>query len=145
MKVYVASSWRNEYQQSVVATLRGAGHEVYDFKNPPGRTGFGWSSIDPNWKNWTVDEYRAALTTELAADGFNSDFQGMETADACVLVLPCGRSAHIEAGWFTGKGRPLHVLVPDDAGEAELMYLLAGDPRNHLHSSMDDLLKALAA
>ena len=35
MKTYVASSWRNSHQQSVVHVLRTAGHEVYDFRNPP--------------------------------------------------------------------------------------------------------------
>ena len=34
-KIYVASSWRNVFQQDVVAILRDLGHEVYDFKNPP--------------------------------------------------------------------------------------------------------------
>ena len=34
MKIYVASSWRNAQQPAVVARLREAGHEVYDFRNP---------------------------------------------------------------------------------------------------------------
>lgn len=34
-KIYVASSWRNVFQQDVVGILRDLGHEVYDFKNPP--------------------------------------------------------------------------------------------------------------
>lgn len=33
-KIYVASSWRNPFQQEVVNILRDLGHEVYDFKNP---------------------------------------------------------------------------------------------------------------
>ena len=33
-KIYVASSWRNPYQPEVVAALKKAGHEVYDFRNP---------------------------------------------------------------------------------------------------------------
>lgn len=36
MKIYVASSWRNTFQQSVVSELRLMGNEVYDFMNPPG-------------------------------------------------------------------------------------------------------------
>lgn len=32
MRVYVATSWRNEFQPGVVAALREDGHEVYDFK-----------------------------------------------------------------------------------------------------------------
>lgn len=31
---FPASSWRNEIQQEIVSSLRSAGHEVYDFRNP---------------------------------------------------------------------------------------------------------------
>ena len=45
-KIYVASSWRNEYYPEVVAKLREAGHDVYDFRNPPsGDPGFKWSGV----------------------------------------------------------------------------------------------------
>lgn len=33
-RIYVASSWRCVEQPRIVALLRGAGHEVYDFRNP---------------------------------------------------------------------------------------------------------------
>ena len=58
-KIYVASSWRNSYQQDVVSFLRSEGHEVYDFTHPNGDMsyGFSWSSIDPNWKNWSTQQY----------------------------------------------------------------------------------------
>ena len=35
-KIYVASSWRNSYQQDVVSFLRNEGHEVYDYTHPNG-------------------------------------------------------------------------------------------------------------
>ena len=45
-KIYVASSWRNEYYPEVVKVLRDAGHDVYDFRNPPsGDPGFKWSCV----------------------------------------------------------------------------------------------------
>lgn len=121
MKIYVASSWRNLAQPGVVTMLRKAGYEVYDFRHPPhGRGGFAWSDIDPNWQQWTAAQYREALNSHHAEDGYRSDMDGMEWADACVLVLPCVRSAHLEAGWFAGKGKPVFVLT-EDGQEPELM------------------------
>jgi hypothetical protein len=37
----------------------------------------------------------------------------MEACDVCVLVLPCGRSAHTEAGWFAGKGKLTIAYIPE--------------------------------
>jgi hypothetical protein len=121
MKIYLASSWRNAYQATVLAELRAAGHEVYDFKNPePGNTGFGWrQTIDrPIVDAPTLLE---ALAHPRAKEGFGFDFSAMKWADACVLLLPCGNSAHLEAGWFSGQGKPVAVLVPE-LREPELMY-----------------------
>lgn len=127
MKIYVASSWRNNYQQQVVQELRQVGHEVYDFKNPPhGKGGFAWSDIDPNWENWDTNQYRDALRHPIAEHGFNSDFDGMKWADCCVLVLPAGRSANTEAGWMKGAGKQVFVYSPVDQ-EPELMYKLYDD------------------
>jgi hypothetical protein len=111
-RIYVASSWRNDLQPGVVNWLRALGHEVYDFRSP--RTGgpdnpralehgFHWSEIDPQWRDWRTDAYRAALlTSQLAADGFAGDWGAMNWADTGVLVLPAGASAHLEAGYFAG-------------------------------------------
>ena len=143
MKIYVASSWRNECQQQVVAELRRAGHEVYDFKHPAqGNAGFHWSEIDRNWQDWSTQQYREALKHEYAQFGFNRDFDAMKDADACVLVLPCGRSAHLEAGWMKGAGNKVIAYIPEGIRiEPELMYgLLDG-----VTSDIQELLSWLKA
>ena len=101
-KIYVASSWRNKYQPEVVAALRAAGHEVYDFRNPEHNPG------------------------------------GFHWADTCVLVLPCGRSAHTEAGWFAGKGLKTIVYMPEKQ-EPELMYKLF----DGVVDNLNDLLRII--
>jgi hypothetical protein len=123
MKIYVASSWRNDFQPIVVAELINQGHEVYDFKNPPNRTGFAWSDIDEDWESWSTEEYRKNLDHPKAITGFNSDFNAMKWADVCVMVLPCGRSANTEAGWMKGAGKRVFVFIPEEQ-EPELMYKL---------------------
>ena len=61
-KIYVASSWRNKYFPEVVIALREAGHEVYDFRNPPhGGNGFRWTDIDENVLSWNFEQYAEGL------------------------------------------------------------------------------------
>lgn len=127
MKIYVASSWRNEFQPRVVELLRELGHEVYDFRNPSeGNNGFRWSDIDENWLNWTPEKYVECLAHPIAEAGFNSDFDAMKWADCCVMVLPCGRSANTEAGWMKGAGKKVFVYQPIKQ-EPELMYKIYND------------------
>lgn len=139
-RIYVASSWRNPHQPDVVAALRGRQHDVYDFRNPPnGVPGFAWSEIDPGWRDWSAAGYRELLTTHpIAARGFVSDLRGMQWADTCLLVLPCGRSAHLEAGWFCGQGKRT-IILTRDGEEPELMALLATD----ICISLDEVFAAL--
>lgn len=142
--IYVASSWRNPSQPAIVAALREAGHAVYDFRNPrPGDTGFQWSEIDPAWQGWSGSAFRSALTDPIAVAGYGSDFAAMEDADCCVLALPCGRSAHIEAGWFAGAGKPLYILLAGEYHsqfEPELMYRMA----TAICVSLDELVTLLS-
>ena len=137
-KIYVASSWLNEYQPEVVLSLRCAGHQVYDFKNPPSRKGFLWSDVDLNWENWTVEDFVQGLEHPNAVAGFESDFNAMKESDVCVLVLPCGRSANAEAGWMKGAGKKVFVLQPVMM-LPELMYKMF----DGIYTDIDDIIELL--
>lgn len=137
MKIYVASSWRNVLQPGIVHALRRSGHEVYDFRNPaPGNKGFAWSEIDPNWQQWTPVQYREALQHPIAERGYGHDIGALRWCDACVLVLPSGRSASWELGYAMGQDKRGYV-VQLDGFEPELMYREA-----MLITSMDELFDA---
>jgi nucleoside 2-deoxyribosyltransferase len=107
--------------------LKSAGHEVYDFKNPvPGNHGFHWSSIDPNYQDELTkpETYLKAIEHPIAEEGFQFDFQSLQKADACILILPSGRSAHLELGYAVGQGKKTAIVNPDDDNNVvpELMY-----------------------
>lgn len=120
--IYLASSWRNAYQPALLRRLRDEGHEVYDFRNPrEGDHGFQWSEVDPEWQEWTARQYRLSLQHPLAESGFRSDMEALHWAEVVVLLLPSGRSAHSEAAWACGQGKPVIVHIPEPC-EPELMY-----------------------
>jgi hypothetical protein len=99
--------------------------------------GFHWKEIDEKWQDWSTLEYREVLETNtIVANGYLSDLRGMQWADTCVLLLPCGRSAHLEAGWFAGANKRLIIYMPE-VQEPDLMYLMA----NHIVVNVDELIK----
>jgi len=123
MKVYVASSWRNQFQPGVIEALRADGHEVYDFMDSDG---FHWSEVDPNWRQWPskITKYLIGLQHPCAERGFNRDMRALRDCDVCVYVMPCGVSASLEAGWACGAGKRLFVFVPG-LMEPDLMVKMA--------------------
>lgn len=149
--VYVASSWRCAMQPAVIETLKAADIPHYDFKNPEGKTGFHWNEVMPKFNRdlqlANVDEYIKALDHPRSIEGFESDFNAMVRADTFVLVLPCGRSAHLELGWAVGSGKRTAILLDpsiqwtpagyvDDLVTPELMYKMV----DHIAPNMMDLL-----
>jgi hypothetical protein len=83
-----------------------------------------------------------AVTLDAVGAGqsfaFSDDITAMESCDVCVLVLPCGRSAHTEAGWFAGRGRRVLAYIPERQ-EPELMYKLF----DGICCTMTELVKTL--
>ena len=138
LRIYAASSWRNFRYDEVVSNIKDAGFNVYDFRNPPdNKAAFHWTAIDPNWEGWDAQKFRESIKHPIAQRGFISDKTGMDWANTCVLILPSGKSSHLEAGYMVGQGKPLFILL--DGGEPELTYSLAAK----LCISIDELISEL--
>ena len=82
--------------------------------------------------------FRSALDHVFSMRGFSNDWQAMCWADTGLLILPSGRSAHIEAGYFVGAHKKLIIYIPQ-AVEPELMYKMA----DHICLTMEEVLEAL--
>lgn len=130
MRIYVASSWRNDYQPEVVKALREDGHNVYDFKDSEG---FHWSEVDEKWKEWTPESYLIGLSHPCAQRGFNRDMEALRNCEACVYVMPCGPSASMEMGWAAGVGKLVLVYIPA-LREPDLMIKMADFISTDLHA-----------
>ena len=136
----MASSWRNIVQPDVVRILMEAGHEVYDFRNPHQKDGgLPWSDVDPDWEKWSSDKFIDELEHPLASKGFKTDMEGLDWADAVVMVMPCGSSSHLELGYAVGKKKRTIILLSQS--EPELMYKMA----DYLVTDIDQMLIALEA
>jgi hypothetical protein len=146
LRIYVASSWRNDFVRNMVESLRQNAYDVYDFTRPSlspgGSTAFRWDEIDPGWQDWDAETFRKSLNHPTADRGFAQDMRFLDACDVCILLLPCGRSAHLEAGYAKGRGKSLIVWIGPNCGkvEPELMYKIA----DAIVINYDELGNALA-
>lgn len=119
MRVYVASSWRNEHYPGLVRDLQTRGFEVHDWRH----NGFSWKEVDPGWAVWTPEQYLDGLCHERAQEAFQNDMCGLQGADVVIYLGPCGVSASLEAAWAKGAGKPVAAYLPA-IREPDLMVLL---------------------
>ena len=85
------------------------------------------------------DRFRAQAQTALGKAGLSVTQKIRRWCDACLLVMPSGRSAHLEAGWAAGAGKRTAMVVLEPM-EPELMVGMFDD----IYTSIADLLLAPA-
>lgn len=119
--IYVIGSLRNPRVPEVANELRATGRDIFDDWYAPG------PNTDDFWKKYEQARgrsFREALGGLHAENAFRFDHRNLLAADAAVLVLPAGKSAHMELGWLAGKGKLTFILI-DDPERWDLMYRLA--------------------
>lgn len=83
---------------------------------------------DDKWKEYHEalgENYWDALASDHAHTIFKFDKDHLEASRSAVLVLPAGRSGHLELGYQLGRGKPGWVLAEDFTDRWDVMYLFA--------------------
>lgn len=136
MKVYLIGSLRQARVPQVAAVLRTHGFDAFDDWHAAG------PEADDSWQAYEKARgraYRQALAGAHARHVFSFDRHHLETSDAVVLVLPAGKSAHLELGWALGRGTPGFILLDGDPDRFDVMYQFAAD----VCESVDELVPHL--
>jgi hypothetical protein len=143
MKIYIATSWKNKkVARTVTEAFRMDGHEVDCFcDRTSGRYVFHWSEFVKNegeLKNYDAISFLLDPRTQKA---FNEDKKWLDWAEAIVMIQPCGKSAHLEAGYAKGCGKKLYLWGEFPKGEVDVMYGFADKLfRTEDFSSLRDIL-----
>lgn len=122
MKIYLIGSLRNPNIVQVGNRLRAAGYDVFDQWWAPGR------ETDSFWQEYTKargQTYREAIQDHYAKHVYDFDKCHLDAADAAVLVLPAGKSAHLEAGYVCGRSKPMIVMFDGEPERYDIMYQFA--------------------
>jgi hypothetical protein len=134
--VYLIGSLRNPEIPKIAAKLRAVGVEVFDDWFAAGPI------ADDSWQEYEKAKglsYPEALKGYAAKHVFEFDLHHLKRADVAVLVLPAGKSGHLEFGWMKGMGKKGYVLFDHEPERWDVMYQFADD----VFFDVDSLIKAL--
>jgi len=121
--IYVGGSTRNqkigEFANKIETEL---GIEAFADWAQPG------PEADSFWRSYSQmrgRSYRQALKSHGADQIFDFDYEHLNRCDAMVLLLPAGKSAHMELGFTRGRGKPGFVVFEEEPERWDVMYKFA--------------------
>ena len=97
MKIYVASSWKNQHGvEMLTLLLRNKGHEVISWIENCNKEGSASENMPFNFESW--------VTTPEADQSFMFDTRGATESDLFIYYAPSGKDACAELGaaWASG-------------------------------------------
>lgn len=119
--MYIIGSLRNEEIPEIAKSLRDLGFDAFDDWYAAGPI------ADDCWKSYEEQRgntYKDALKGYAAKHVFEFDKYHLNRCDSALLVLPAGKSGHLELGYMAGLGKETYVLL-DHPDRWDIMYQFA--------------------
>jgi hypothetical protein len=120
--VYLIGSLRNENIPRIGGRLRSLGHDVFDDWHGAG------PEADDHWRDYERQRGHNlpdALRGHAARHIFAFDKSHLDRCDTGILVLPAGRSGHLELGYMAGQGKETAILMEGEPDRYDVMYQFA--------------------
>jgi len=119
--IYLIGSLRNPAIPEIGQKLRKLGFDVFDDWYAAG------PEADDKWRDYEKargHSYAEGLQGYAAKHVFEFDLHHLQRCGIAVLIMPAGRSGHLELGYMLGQGKPGYVLM-DDPERWDVMYQFA--------------------
>ncbi len=134
--IYVVGSLRNPKVPQIAEVLRDIGYDAFDDWYAAGPT------ADDSWQAYETargHDCQAALAGYAAQHVFKYDRSHLDRCAAGLLVLPAGKSGHLELGYLLGQGKPGYILLDGEPERFDVMYNFA----TKIFTSVDEMVKEL--
>lgn len=135
--IYLVGSLRNPDVPAIGRAIRDLGFDVFDDWHAAG------PHADDEWQRYEDSRghsYKQALANHAAKHVFAFDKHHLDRSDIGVLIMPAGKSGHLELGYLAGQGKKTFVLFDKRPERYDVMYQFA---TGGVHFSLDELLKEL--
>lgn len=122
--IYIIGSLRNPSVTEFANEVQALGFEAFA----------DWISPGPLADDYLRDyakqrglNYKQTLQTYAAQHVFEFDKRHIDRCDAAILLMPAGKSAHLEFGYVRGLGKPGFILFDQEPERVDVMYQFASD------------------
>jgi hypothetical protein len=121
--VYLIGALKNERIPAIANALEAeTGYEVFADWFTPG------PDADEYLRKYVIERkggIREALNGYAVRHVFEFDKEHIDRADAVVMVMPAGKSGHLELGYAIGKGTPGFILFEAEPERFDVMWKFA--------------------
>jgi nucleoside 2-deoxyribosyltransferase len=119
---YLAGSLRNPRIPEFANQIAAEGYEVFADWFNPGPDADEYHRDYARARGWS---YRQFLEGYAAKNIFEFDKFHMDRCDAAVLLMPAGKSGHLELGYTIGRGKPGYLVFEEEPERYEIMVQFA--------------------
>lgn len=124
MKIYLIGALRNWRIVELANDLTALGYDAFADWITPGPEADTYLLKYAKLRGWS---YKTALNSAAARNGFTFDKANIDNSDVVVMVMPAGKSAHLELGYARGCGTPGFILFDKEPKRFDMMYQFATD------------------
>lgn len=120
--LYIVGSLRNPKVPITAKRYREAGWDVFEDWFAAGET------ADDSWQAYEKDrgrDFKSALKGYAAQHVYRYDKSHLDRCAMGLLVLPAGKSGHLELGYLIGCGKPGFILLDGEPERFDVMYNFA--------------------
>lgn len=133
--LYVIGSLRNPEIPKIAKAIRDATElELFDDWYSSSDDADDWWQSHERFKGRT---YEQAINGYHASHVFAFDYLHLNRSVGGILVLPAGKSAHLEAGFLRGQDKRLYILFDKEPERYDIMNRFAN---GGVHFNLDSLI-----
>ena len=134
--IYLLGALKNRDIVLIGERLRKEGFDVFE----------DWTCPGPEADSFLLEYYRIrgfsykeALNSYGARHVFEFDKKHIDRCNIGVMVMPCGKSGHLELGYMLGQGKPGYILFDKEPERMDVMHNFSTD----VFFDIEDLIKTL--
>ena len=137
-QIYLIGSLRNPEIPRIGNILREKGLTIFDDWHAAG------PEADDYWQKYEKGRgrsYPQALQGAAAKNVYRFDKRHLDESAAAILIMPAGKSGHLELGYMAGQGKLCYILFDEEPERFDVMPNFVYDTGGAVLFSIDELLK----